>query len=140
MFKNLNKNWKKVLIPEVVAVFATLTTFFSCRWLGLNDDTATGIIVVYILIAGPLSLVMGFANNLESAFVFFYALIVAEIVILLPGANVFAGVGGVVVSLYIVGAGVFKVAEEFKLPRFWIWISYVTEAVVICLPIYFTVS
>ncbi len=84
MFKN--KNWFKVLVPQVVAVVVIMAVFFGCRWLGMDDKNAAA------------------------------------------------------VALAATATAVVVVAEEYKLPWYWVAISYLTEAAVIFLPLYITIS
>ncbi|MBI3685007.1 hypothetical protein HY250_01240 [Candidatus Azambacteria bacterium] len=96
MFKN--KNWFKVLVPQVVAVVVIMAVFFGCRWLGMDDKNAAAVAVA-VAIAAVAAITAAAAATITAA-----------------------------------------VAEEYKLPWYWVAISYLTEEAMIFLPLYITIS
>jgi len=141
MFRN--KNWLKVLVPEVLAVVLVLVVFFVCKWLGMDDDqtvvalivATTATFVVATIVATAVAVAATAAATTATAAATAFATTTATPFFAVAFAAFFA----IAIAIAIAIAA-FAAAEEYKLSRFFVVMSYLAEGAAIFLPIFFSLN
>ena len=139
MFRN--KNWLKVLVPEVLAVVLVLVVFFVCKWLGMDDDqtvvalivATTATFVVATIVATAVAVAATAAATTATAAATAFATTTATPFFAVAFAAFFA----IAIAIAIAA---FAAAEEYKLSRFFVVMSYLAEGAAIFLPIFFSLN
>ena len=140
MFKN--KNWYKVLVPELVMVVVTIGVFFLCQYFGMEEKDAFAAAAVVAAFATA-AFVAAFATTAAAfAVVVIVAFATAFATAAFAAAFATAATTVTVAAAFAVVAFVAIVAiataKEYRLPMFWVVVSYVAEAAVIFLTFYFS--
>ena len=127
MFKD--KNWFEVIGSEVAAIVATLAVFFLCRY--IFDMGNKELVAVTIAFIGVVSIITIIVFTTTVAIAAITAIITVMAAASTSAATLFVGI---TVATAIV---VTYVSKELNLPGVWVYISYMAEAIIIFLPIFF---
>jgi len=122
----MNRNWFKMLVPEAVMVVLVLAVFFLCRCFGLEAVA----LIAFVAIAT--------AFDALDVVVAALAALVALVAVLAIPTSLAALV--VVVAFIIPVLVALTFTKEYKLPMFWVVVSYSAEAAAIFLPIYLSLG
>ncbi|MBI5077364.1 hypothetical protein HZB94_03205 [Candidatus Falkowbacteria bacterium] len=134
-----DRNWLKILVPQVIMVVMTLAIFFLCWYSGMKKEGAFFVVASAIALAIAARVALNISTVAAigiAAVAVATAFAVVCNIVASAGITVTCVVFIVIIAVFTIFA-IFDVVKEFKLSIFWLTASYVTEAIVIFLPIYF---
>jgi hypothetical protein len=139
MFKNVNRNWLKVLLPELITTAATVSIFFLGRFLGMENGTASAITFVIIVIVAFATTIAAAAASTTfiTAAAAVVAAAVAAVIVFPVAVVVVVAIGAIAVATAVATK---TAINEYSLSKSWVAMSFLGEIVLISLPFYFALN